>query len=79
MSKISHTITKPKIRLIYKDSNFEIWGSDSILAINNTKKEYGRYTIDLEQVEAWTHEIVDSIAKNHFNELSKLIKSFLNN
>jgi len=79
MAEISHTITKPKIGLIYKDSNFEIWGSDSILAIKNTKKEYGKYTIDLEQVEAWTHAIVYSIAKNHFNEVNKLIKSFLNN
>ena len=68
-----------KIKLIYKDSQFEIWGSDSILAINNIKKEYGKYTIDLEQVKAWTHEIVDSLSKDNFRELYKLIKSFINN
>ena len=67
------------IKLIYKNSQFEIWGSDSILAINDIKKRYGKYTTDLEQVKAWTHEIVDSLSKHNFRELGKLIKSFINN
>lgn len=68
-----------KIKLIYKNNTFEIHGSDSILAIKNIKKEYGKYTTDLDQVKNWTHEIVDCIAKKNFNLLNKLIKSFINN
>lgn len=67
------------IKLIWKNSQFEIWGSDSIFAINYIKKKYGRYTTDLDQVKAWTHEIVDSLSKNNFSEVRKLIKSFINN